>query len=597
MKTKILTLAMLSLALTSCDDFLTRDPMDTVTDVSTFWNSESNIRTAVLDYYTTYFPGYRSGWSRADNFAETNVADWTDDNAQNKATFFTVVAPTTTAASGWSFTNVHGINLLIERLTSNSMNDEAKNHWLGVARFLRAMEYASLVSKFGDVPYYDATVSSTDYKQLYRPRDPRGTVMDKVLDDLKFATTNIRVTDGTAGLVINRDVANAFAARIMLFEGTWQKYREKNNDLAKKYLKAAMDFAKVIMDENKYKLCDDYKALTTSIDLAGNPEIIMYRSYVDGVVTHSLMAFQNTEKEESSPSRSFVDAFLTKNGLPIHQDNNSEYKGDTWYFDEIADRDPRLTANIDATGLQLPGVAAVSAASGYFANRFVNESLKDQAGGRSNTCITDAPVMKYNEVLMIYIEAAAELASLNAYTLTQADFDKTINVIRDRKSTSMPHLTLAGNNLSVNGVVVNDPDRDADVSSILWEIRRERRTELAYEGLRFNDLRRWSKLEYADMKLNTKLNKGAWLDKDKYVDWYNQANSAAIAKGTMKAITLENLKSLTLDREGNAGYIMPITNATLLRVYADKDYLYPIPLDQITLYTSRGYELKQNPGW
>ena len=589
---------MLSLALISCDDFLTRDPKDTVKDTPSFWNSEYGIRISVLDYYTTYFPGYRSGWTRADNFAETNVADWNDDNAQNKATFFTTVAPTTTTAtSDWNFTRVHGLNLLIERISGNTMEDEPKNHWLGVVRFLRAMEYAGLVSKFGDVPYYDTTVGSADYKQLYRARDPRATVMDKVLDDLKFATTHIRVTDGTAGLVINRDVANAFASRIMLFEGTWQKYREKNNDLAKKYLKEAMDFAKTIMDENKYTLCDNYKALTTSVDLAGNPEIIMYRSYVEGVVTHSLMAFQNTEKEESSPSRSFVDAFLTKNGLPIHQVGNTEFKGDTWYFDEITNRDPRLTDNIDATGLQLPGVAGVSAASGYFANRFVNESLKNQAGGRSNTCITDAPVMKYNEVLMNYIEAAAELAGLNAYTLTQADFDKTINVIRDRKSTSMPHLTLTGSNLSVGGVVINDPDRDDDVSSILWEIRRERRTELAYEGLRFNDLRRWSKLQYADMNLNPKLNKGAWLDKDRYVAWYNETNKAAIAAGTMKAITLENLESLNLDRSGNAGYIVPITKAALLRVYADKDYLYPIPLDQITLYKSRGYELKQNPGW
>ena len=84
-----------AVSFSSCDDFLTRDPQDTVTDVPSFWNNEENLRTSFLDYYTYFFPGYRSSWSRADNFAETNVADWTDDNAQEVATLFTKVAPTT----------------------------------------------------------------------------------------------------------------------------------------------------------------------------------------------------------------------------------------------------------------------------------------------------------------------------------------------------------------------------------------------------------------------------------------------------------------------------------------------------------------------
>ena len=73
-----------ALTLTACNDFLTRDPLDEITDKAEFWDVESNIRTAVYDEYTTYFPGYRSGWSRADWFSQTNVADWTDDNAQQK---------------------------------------------------------------------------------------------------------------------------------------------------------------------------------------------------------------------------------------------------------------------------------------------------------------------------------------------------------------------------------------------------------------------------------------------------------------------------------------------------------------------------------
>lgn len=573
-----------AVSFSSCDDFLTRDPQDTVTDVPSFWNNEENLRTSFLDYYTYFFPGYRSGWNRADNFAETNVADWTDDNAQEVATLFTKVAPTTDA-DNWNFEKIRNMNLLLSRIQSSSLGEEAKNHWSGVARLFRAMEYAKLVQKFGDVPYYDAVVGSTDNEQLYRARDPRTTVMDKVNEDLAFACTNIRVNDGTKGLTVNRAVAQGFASRIMLFEGTWQKYHANNTAKAAEYLKAAKDYAAALMQTNAYSIAPSYKSLTTSEDLAGNPEIIMYRSYVENVVMHSLMSFQNTEHEMSSPSRSFVDAFLTKNGLPIHQAGNTDYKGKE-YAKEIQNRDPRLADNIDEeSGLRLNGVAAVYAASGYYANRYVNKDLINKPGGMSSTNTTDAPVMKLNEVMLNYIEAAAELADLGQYTLTQADFDKTINAIRDRQSTQMPHLTLAGNALKVNGVEINDPDRDATVKPIIWEIRRERRVELAYEGLRFNDLRRWGKLEYADMTKNKKLNMGAWINKADYPE-----NAEALAKITLCD---ENGKIVT----GNEGYIMPITEVAKMRVMADKDYLYPIPVDQITMYENHGFKLTQNPGW
>lgn len=573
-----------AVSFSSCDDFLTRDPQDTVTDVPSFWNNEENLRTSFLDYYTYFFPGYRSGWNRADNFAETNVADWTDDNAQEVATLFTKVAPTTDA-DNWNFEKIRNMNLLLSRIQSSSLGEEAKNHWSGVARLFRAMEYAKLVQKFGDVPYYDAVVGSTDNEQLYRARDPRTTVMDKVNEDLAFACANIRVNDGTKGLTVNRAVAQGFASRIMLFEGTWQKYHANNTAKAAEYLKAAKDYAAALMQTNAYSIAPSYKSLTTSEDLAGNPEIIMYRSYVENVVMHSLMSFQNTEMEKSSPSRSFVDAFLTKNGLPIHQAGNTDYKGKE-YAKEIQNRDPRLADNIDEeSGLRLNGVAAVYAASGYYANRYVNKDLINKPGGMSSTNTTDAPVMKLNEVMLNYIEAAAELADLGQYTLTQADFDKTINAIRDRQSTQMPHLTLAGNALKVNGVEIKDPDRDATVKPIIWEIRRERRVELAYEGLRFNDLRRWGKLEYADMTKNKKLNMGAWINKADYPE-----NAEALAKITLCD---ENGNIVT----GNEGYIMPITEVAKMRVMADKDYLYPIPVDQITMYETHGFKLTQNPGW
>ena len=146
MKHKILSLALLTLPLVACNDFLTREPLDRVNaDIDERWNSEEVIRSAMYDLYPIYFKGYNSGWSRSDWFAETQIADWNDDNAQEEATFFIKNVPTTTSSSyPWNFEQVHTINTYLDKLAHSAMPDEPKRHWTGVNRFLRGLEYASL---------------------------------------------------------------------------------------------------------------------------------------------------------------------------------------------------------------------------------------------------------------------------------------------------------------------------------------------------------------------------------------------------------------------------------------------------------------------
>ena len=606
MKHKILSLALLALPLVACNDFLTREPFDRLrADNDETWNSEDVVKYSMYNVYPTFFKGYNSSWGRADWFAETDIADWNDDNAQEKATFFTKNVPTTTSSTNpWNFEMIHTVNTYLDKLSRSTMLDEPKRHWTGVNRFLRALEYAKLVSNFGDVPYYQQPIAPTDKAALYRAFSPRAEVMDSVLSDMKYAMANVRLEDDVKGLHIVKDVVYAYASRIFLFEGTWQKYHNKNNELAAKYLQEAKDAADSVLKSKRYQLCTNYKDLTTSIDLAGNPEIILYRSYVAGVVTHSLMTFNNTEHEKSSPSKSLIESYLTKNGLPITQvGGNVMYKGDMLFKDEMENRDPRLYATIDTAKLRLPSVASVYAASGYFANRFVNPTLIDKSGGKSYTNITDAPVMKLNEVMMNYIEAAAELATLGKYTLTQTDFDRTINALRQRTSTNMPTLQLVGDALRVPAGVIDDSQRDADVSPILWEIRRERRVELVYEGLRFNDLRRWKKLNYADMVKNPKLNMGAFVNKKEYVAWYNTVHPADKPEDALTLEKMKEMKLVLLNAKGEyevndtVGYIRPIVKQDFMRTYSDKDYLYPIPIDQLTLYRNAGHAIKQTPGW
>lgn len=588
----------------SCSDYLERPPYDKLENNPEFYNTENSLRYTVYGWYDIYFTGYETGWTKSDFFDGTNRANWCDDLAQESATYFTKVAPST--SGDWSFENVRRINIFLTGMQTSTLPDETKNHWIGVGRFFRGMEYARLVRMFGDVPFYDKVLESSDVKELYKPRDSREFVMDKVAEDFEFASKYVRKNDGEKGLVVNRDVVNAFISRIMLFEGTWQKYVEKNDEYAAKYLQIAKTAAETVMSSG-YKISDNYKALTNSVSLAGNSEMILYREYEAGVITHAEMSWQSEQTLGNAPSKDLIESYLTTNGLPIKQVGNDQYKGDKTFKEEMANRDPRLSYNI-VDSLCLNGVTgAVYGISGYMGNRFVNTDLMNTPGGQSSTNITDAPIMKLNEVMLNYLEAAAELAQLGKYTLTQTDLDNTINAIRDRADVKMPHVTLRGDQFEVDGVVIDDPNRDMGyaevpgdyaVPSIIWEIRRERRIELVYEGIRFDDIRRWGKLHYADMVLNKKLNLGSWLDKEAYIEEFNKTAPAG------KELTLEKLKAIYLDREGNAGYIKPIPSDLNVRTYSMKDYLYPIPTGQISLYEDKSEQtgdpslkLEQNPGW
>ena len=139
----------------------------------------------------------------------------------------------------------------------------------------------------------------------------------------------------------------------------------------------------------------------------------------------------------------------------------------------------------------------------------------------------------------------------------------------------MPALQVIGDQPAVNGVTYDDPDKDPTVPSLIWEIRRERRIELLFEGFRLDDLRRWKKLEYTTTT-NSDINRGAWIKKADY----------------------PNLKDVKIESDAAEGYIIPAWKPETQRIFSDpKVYLSPLPLDQIKLYSDIGATLSQNPGW
>lgn len=565
MKNKILLVVLFPIVFLGCKkDFLEKLPLDRLAD-ETFWSSEANVRTFSWNFYPRYFPGYAVGNDLSWGGFFTGQA-LNDEVASSGR--FTQQVPATNATWSGSFNWIRRANLYIDRINRVPMADEAKNHWTGIARFFRGMEYAARVNDFGDFPWYDRVLTETD-AELYRPRDPRTFVMDNVLKDFQFAAENVRTNDGDK-TIVNRYAVLAVMSRVFLFEGTWQKYHLNDMAKATEYLTAAKWAANEVITKGGYALGSDYQALFTSLDLSGNTEIILYRRYETGVQTHSLVSYVNREAQ-TGYTKNLIDSYLASDGLPIGL--SPLYQGDKSITQVQANRDPRIKATfVDA--LRINGYISTTtgySTTGYSVHKFLNEAIKGTSEGLSSANPTDAPEIRYAEVLLNYAEAAAELGAL-----TQADLDLSINRLRKRTGVTMPSLQVIGTQPAVNGVVYDDPKRDPTVSSLLWEIRRERRIELVMEGFRLDDLRRWKKLEYADQVQNKDINRGAWIKRSDYP----LATSVVIEGGATE------------------GYIIPLPSAATWRVYDNpKVYLDPIGLDQINLYKEQGVDLKQTIGW
>ena len=550
---KIFPILLAVIVLMGCKkDFLDRFPLDTLTD-DTYWTNENNVRTFAWGFYPAYFSGYGSGYTWGRYFSGQSL---NDDFAPTSPAQFTKNVPA--SGGGWSFTWVRKANIFIDRIQRAPMSDEAKKHWTGIGRFFRGMEYYDLVRAFGDVPWYGKELNESS-PELYKPRDPRSQVMDSVLADFKYAAENVRVSDGTAGLTVNKYVVMAFMSRVFLYEGTFEKYHNINATKANEFLEASKWAADQVITSGKYSLNSDYRKNFNSLSLAGNKEVLLYREYTEGLLTHSLNSYVNLEAQ-SGISKDAVESYLANDGLPISI--SPLYKGDKTIQNVFTDRDGRLYKTVVPT-LRLNGEVPNYSTSGYSILKFLNDEIADLAIGSSNLNPTDAPVIRYGEVLINYAEAAAELGNI-----TQADLDKSVNVLRDRPDVLMPHLTVA--------VGFDDPDRDPTVLPLLWEIRRERRVELMMEGFRLDDLIRWKKLEYTDTQGNPDINLGAWIVKADH----------------------PKLKDVRLLNDAAEGYINPAWKPETQRLFNDpKVYLDPLPINQIKLYLDQGVTLTQNPGW
>jgi len=608
MKKYIMTLSLVvALIMGGCSGFLDRPSLTTMND-GNYWTSENNVRLFANGFYTNYFVGYNSAWTVdyvpligynfSDDLAsagkqggfETQAPDSRVSTSEAAAWLSTYAGPT------WDFAWVRKANLFIERvdgMKDKALSATAYQHWSAVARFFRGYEYCRLVSVFGNVPYYDKVVGDSEKDLLYKDRDDRTVVMDKVYDDFVYVLDNIRLTDGDVQY-LNRYIAAGFISRFMLFEGTWQKYQLNNTDKAKKYLDLAVKAANIVMSSGRYSFTSDYRSLFGSENLSSNKEMIMYRVYDAAIgITHSVASYSNLyESQASSPNLKLAKAFLCNDGKPyklssVTNANKLDIKS------MVATRDPRFEATFW-------GAPKKEAGTLLYADKFIDRVGVTYYPGpypaiyTSNTNTNDAPVMRLAEVVLNWVEAKAELAAMGGTPVTQADIDASINAIRNRPldATAIAKGIKKTAPLSL-AALPDDPDRDADVPALIWEIRRERRMEFVFEHTRLLDLKRWKKISYMSNADPDNL-LGLWINfQTEFPEWLVAAKVGKLKvkkdDGTIVTYTGSNASDMV-------GYYIP-ENVSNRDAFTERVNLAPIGNTQISEYLGKGYKLTQTPGW
>ena len=434
------------------------------------------------------FDGYGSGWSRGQYLS----SGLSDDYCCDTYTYPTQTVPS--SSSSWSspYSWIRRSNILLARVDRvPNLSESAANHWRGVARFFRGKEHYELVRTYGDVVWIDSEVDIDDSTTLKKARDPRVTVMKNVCADLQFAAENIPYsTDNT----VNNMCAYALLSRAALYEAAWQKYHEKNSENAKYFYNIAKNAANAVIASGHYTITTNYQANYISKDLKGNTEMILYKIYCytgeKAAVTlaHSMQGWCNSSSKTWGLTKSAVESFANSDGLPIYMSTYS----DATIADVFKNRDARLSFIASPTVICPVGWAytqGVNSSTAYWTNKFVDQSDYGTVTWSAPYNTSDAPIFSYSEVLENYAEACAELEDLGAGAMSQADLDKSINIVR-AKHGNLPALTYAGTGaVSVGGkTITKDPKNTFGISNMLWEIRRERRSELMCDGFREDDL-------------------------------------------------------------------------------------------------------------
>ena len=567
-------------------------PLDAISP-ETYYNNADELRSATNQFYGM-FPGAASGYTEsADVVCTFNLP------AEVQG-----IRTVPTSGGGWNWEYLRAVNFYLSH--SVRCDDvDAREHFDGIARFFRAYFYFEKVKRFGEVPWFDRELSSTD-PELFRPRDSRDFIMDKILDDLTYAINNI--SDKKDLYNVTHWTALALKSRICLFEGTYRKYHGIPG--YEKFLDECATASKLFIDNAPYAIyktgAQPYRDLFSSMN-AIEEEVILARDYdrAQNVMHEANANTLSPTYGRPGMNKKIVNSYLMTNGDRFTDQPGYETMQ---YYDEMQNRDPRLTQTVVGPGYMRINSTTVSSpnfgasTTGYQITKWVTDASGDGYLGSSNDYI----LFRAAEVYLNYAEAKAELG-----TLTQDDLKISIKKIRDR--VGMPNIDMDAANANPDPYLCALESGYQNVTGpnkgVILEIRRERTIELLLEGFRYYDIIRWKEGKVFEQPYKGMyfpgltqgsgdnrydvfdMNDGTVGDKEK-VDICIYTGKKPSVKNIRKFYKLGDEFVLT---DGDKGNIICHDIEKEPRQWReDRDYLYPIPTQERLL--SNG-TLSQNPNW
>ena len=575
-----------------CSDMLDQYPLDAISP-ETYYNNADELRSATNQFYGM-FPGAASGYTEsADVVCTFNLP------AEVQG-----IRTVPTSGGGWNWEYLRAVNFYLSH--SVRCDDvDAREHFDGIARFFRAYFYFEKVKRFGEVPWFDRELSSTD-PELFRPRDSRDFIMDKILDDLTYAINNI--SDKKDLYNVTHWTALALKSRICLFEGTYRKYHGIPG--YEKFLDECATASKLFIDNAPYAIyktgAQPYRDLFSSMN-AIEEEVILARDYdrAQNVMHEANANTLSPTYGRPGMNKKIVNSYLMTNGDRFTDQPGYETMQ---YYDEMQNRDPRLIQTVVGPGYMRINSDAVSSpnfgasTTGYQITKWVTDASGDGYLGSSNDYI----LFRAAEVYLNYAEAKAELG-----TLTQEDLKISIKKIRDR--VGMPNIDMDAANANPDPYLCALESGYQNVTGpnkgVILEIRRERTIELLLEGFRYYDIIRWKEGKVFEQPYKGMyfpgltqgsgdnrydvfdMNDGTVGDKEK-VDICIYTGKKPSVKNIRKFYKLGDEFVLTNGDKGNI--ICHDIEKEPRQWREDRDYLYPIPTQERLL--SNG-TLSQNPNW
>lgn len=456
--------------ITGCKKYLLDTAPNDRLSSDIFWKSENDAKLAVNAIYPFLDGPNTIVWDGMTDIGHTNVLIQVESLVEQG----NYDALSSTVATEWAnaYAGIATANYFLENVDKvASTNTTIINQLKGEAKTLRAYQYMKLAGLFGDVPLVVNPISISEGRELNRT--PVTQIWDFVDKELVEASTLLPVSYAAADKGrITKGAALALKARANLWSGRYEQ---------------AADAARQVMDLNVYTIFPYYAKLF-SYAAENNAEVILDKEYIKDIYSNSVFAIIAPYSQINTntfntvvPTKRLVDAYPMSNGMGI-SDASSGFDP----YKPYLNRDPRLSYSIFVAGDTLPngktfrpepnsgtpdavGSTFYASTTGFNIKKYIN---KEDYANPYNSGI-NIILLRYAEVLLTYSEAKIELNQVD-----QSVFDA-INKVRQRSDVNLPPLLL--NTLSQSEL------RDV--------VRNERTIELAFEGLRLFDIRRWKTAE------------------------------------------------------------------------------------------------------